>query len=301
MLKQRILTALVLLPLMLGMLFFASAPVWAVFTGIIALLGLWEYGRLCQLSKPQHICYLTISFIFGLWLYLFGFTVVPDQLIYKPGFYLLILLMFLAVVVPVFWFLIVPLWLKNKWKLHPNLLGMAVGWLLILPFWLALVEFGPGPFYTTVPVAKRLDLVSQLLIMMSIVWIADISAYFIGRAIGKHKLAPVISPNKSWEGAIGAMVCTSLYIGILSFVLKQPWLYGMVFAMLTLILTIVSILGDLLESWLKRAVGMKDSSALLPGHGGILDRIDSLLAVLGVGLALYCIMLALIPYISGLQ
>lgn len=316
MLKQRILTALVLLPLMLGMLFFANSGIWAIFASLIALLGLWEYGRLCHLTQIQQVRYLFSSIVLGLCLYFIKFSslflrfYLPRSDILRP-LVITSVSIFTALVL-IFWLLIVPLWLKHKWKLHPNLLAMAVGWLLILPFWLALIKFGPhslpewlGRWHdSTQDLTNRIILVMPLLIVMSIVWVADISAYFIGRAIGKHKLAPIISPNKSWEGAIGAVVCTSCYISILSIVFKQSAIfeYSAVFEYsvihrlfdlkysvlltLTIILTIVSILGDLLESWLKRAAGVKDSSALLPGHGGILDRTDSLLAVLGVSLTL---------------
>lgn len=268
MLKQRIITALVLLPLMLGMLFFANPIIWTLFTGIISLLALWEYGRLCHLNKNQHILYLSVTLLFGFCLYYFHLT---NKLIY------------LYFVVPIFWLIIVPCWLKNKWKIHPNLFSMAVGWLLILPFWLALIGFKPDSTSAETLTAKVM-LGIPLLFLMSMVWIADISAYFIGRAIGKHKLAPVISPNKSWEGAIGAVLCVSVYTtACIFFVLdnnKSPVVYILGIGG-SIILTSISILGDLLESWLKRAAGVKDSSALLPGHGGVLDRVDSLIAVLG--------------------
>jgi phosphatidate cytidylyltransferase len=111
-----------------------------------------------------------------------------------------------------------------------------------------------------------------------IVWIADSAAYFAGRAFGKHKLAPFISPGKSWEGVVGAMLVVSLYAFIMGY-------FFLSFSPLTLIsgaclLTAISIVGDLLESLFKRQIGIKNSSNLLPGHGGVLDRVDSLLALL---------------------
>lgn len=270
MLKQRILTALVLLPLMIGMLFLANSPVWAAFTGLIALLALWEYSRLCHMSVEQQVPYLAISCIVGVCLYV-------SKLIGWPEFY---------VVIPLFWFIVVPLWLKYKWTLRPNVLAMAVGWLLILPFWQALIWFRPDTDHTF---ENQVSNALPLLLLMSMVWIADISAYFIGRAIGRHKLAPVISPNKSWEGAIGAVICVSVYAVAIGhkYMSKLPW---WLILLIAIVITIVSILGDLLESWLKRAANIKDSSQLLPGHGGVLDRVDSLIAVLGICFSAFMLM-----------
>jgi phosphatidate cytidylyltransferase len=129
---------------------------------------------------------------------------------------------------------------------------------------------------------------------MVLVWIADIGAYFSGKAFGKRKLAPTISPGKSWEGAIGGGIAV-LLVASISIVLAQaaaPWLqdtfayklqarFGWALTLLALlVLVAASVIGDLFESQLKRRAGMKDSSNLLPGHGGVLDRIDALIPVL---------------------
>ena len=128
-----------------------------------------------------------------------------------------------------------------------------------------------------------------LLGLMAVVWIADIAAYFSGRAFGKHKLAPQISPGKTWEGAAGAVVGVVAY-GLLLRGLNPPLaaLGGLLGATLALLLlTSVSIAGDLFESLLKRQAGIKDSSQLLPGHGGVLDRIDSLTSTLPLVAAIW--------------
>ena len=179
-----------------------------------------------------------------------------------------------------FWLLAMPAWLNRKWKIQADARGMAIGWLLMLPFWFALIALRPGP-----------QAAGQLLAIMVLVWLADSAAYFVGRAIGKHKLAPVLSPKKSWEGAAGGLVAVCVYMtftrsaGWLGF--DASWFATMLVAVL---LTLVSIGGDLLESWLKRAAGIKDSSNLLPGHGGVFDRIDSLIAVLSVYAAVQAMM-----------
>ncbi|MDO5638559.1 MAG: phosphatidate cytidylyltransferase [Neisseria sp.] len=263
MLKQRIITALVLLPLMLGMLFWASDALWAVFAGLIALLALWEYTRMSGFSDAQNYRYLGFTALFGVVAYLGGWQL--------PA------LAWLAVLL--FWLVAMPLWLVKKWTLQADWKAYSIGWLLMLPFWFALVALRPDP-----------EAATSLLAVMGLVWVADIFAYFTGKAFGKHKLAPAISPGKSWEGAIGGALCVVVYM---SLVWRAGWLafdtswFGAV--LIGLVLTVVSVCGDLLESWLKRAAGVKDSSKLLPGHGGVFDRVDSLIAVLSV----YAAMMAL--------
>ncbi|MCX8748925.1 phosphatidate cytidylyltransferase [Snodgrassella sp. B3088] len=262
MLKQRILTALILLPLMIGMLFGANNSLWAAFSGLIALLALWEYARIVHFTHVQNLLYLLLSAAGGFCLYLY------HQQTYTP--------VWLQIVVLLFWLILVPFWLKFKWKVKANLLGVLTGWILMLPFWQALISLRPDARSAT-----------ALLSIMALVWIADIAAFFVGRTFGKRKLAPTISPNKSWEGAIGAVFCVAIYTVILQ---QRGWLPVNLPAWQTMILaailTAVSICGDLLESWLKRAGGVKDSSKLLPGHGGVFDRVDSLIAVLSVYAAL---------------
>lgn len=262
MLKQRILTALVLLPLMVGMLFWAGSGLWAAFCGLIALVALWEYSRMCGLNARQTRRYLWASAALGVLLYAVG-----DEGL-ATGW--LAHLFWLAVLV--FWLCAVPLWLYRKWKLKANGRGMLLGWMLMLPFWLALVGLRPDTAYA-----------GDLLAVLVLVWLADVAAYFAGRAFGKRRLAPVISPKKSSEGALAALLCVALY---------AAWLHGggsfsfgsglWSSVWLAVLLAVVSIWGDLLESWFKRAAGIKDSSHLLPGHGGVFDRIDSLIAVLSV-------------------
>jgi phosphatidate cytidylyltransferase len=166
--------------------------------------------------------------------------------------------------------------LQRRW--HPGGMGFIVGWLLLVPTWAALVDL-----HTRSPLL--------LLMVMALVWIADIGAYFFGRAFGRHKLAPAISPGKTWEGAVGGGIAV-LFIGLL---VSQvfPVISGVSAWLLVpflLLLTLFSIAGDLFESLIKRQAGLKDSSQLLPGHGGILDRIDSQTSTLPLAaLSLYWI------------
>ncbi|EGK06848.1 phosphatidate cytidylyltransferase [Kingella kingae] len=255
MLKQRILTALVLIPLMLLMLFGAGNVLWAMFTALITLVALWEYSRLAGFSIAQQTPYLSGTALFLLLAYSGGWQL--------PSWFWGVILLF--------WLVVMPAWLQQKWRVQANARGMAVGWLLMLPFWFALISL------------RESHGAGSLLALMALVWIADTAAYFAGRALGKRKLSPVLSPKKSWEGAYGGLTAVLLYA---LWTRSAGWLFADLGVLTTLIaaciLTFVSIGGDLLESWLKRAVGIKDSSQLLPGHGGVFDRIDSLIAAVSV-------------------
>ncbi len=261
MLKQRILTALWLLPLMVIMLFWSPSALWAIFGGVISLLALWELSRIGKLEGPIQWAYLTISAVLFICLYALDWQLAPLAQWLVLGF----------------WLILAPLWLKLKAVLRGALGTMLLGWMLLVPFWLAFVQLRPNT-----------DMAWYLLSLMALVWIADVGAYAFGRLFGKNKLAPAISPGKSWEGAIGGLACVLIYSTILyacdaALWPSLGWIANMI---LSIMLTVVSIEGDLLESWLKRTAGVKDSSQLLPGHGGVFDRIDSLIAVLSVFAAL---------------
>ena len=258
MLKTRVITALLLVA-GLGLILFALPPLAAVLTfAAIAALAAWEWGGLMRQDQPARVMYA-----FVLLLFCWQLTVAAPQLV--P--------LLLAVSV-VFWILVVPLWFRFKWTLAGNdFFGYVLGALVILPTWAAMV-------------ALHAVSVWLLLAAMALVWIADISAYFAGRAFGKHgrhKLAPTISPGKTWEGVAGAVVGVLIYGAlVLSFsplAGRLPWSLP-VLVLLLIVLTAVSVMGDLFESLLKRQAGIKDSSNLLPGHGGVLDRIDALTSTL---------------------
>jgi phosphatidate cytidylyltransferase len=168
-----------------------------------------------------------------------------------------------------FWLLVVPLWMKQRWTLPKSILGLLVGLVVILPAWLALVQL------------KHVGGELALILIMATVWLADIAAYAFGRNFGRHKLAPSISPGKTWEGAMGGCMAVVVYGFVLSPRLPSVLADHEVLLFSTLLLlSVISVLGDLFESLLKRQVGLKDSSNILPGHGGILDRIDSLTSTL---------------------
>ena len=163
-----------------------------------------------------------------------------------------------------FWVVVVPIWLWRGVRAEHRPLLIATGFVVLVPAALALA---------------LLD-AQFVLLVLALVWIADTAAYFIGRAWGRHKLAPSVSPGKTWEGAAGGVVGACVYAMIVSLFRDGPsW---MAYMSLAVLLAVISILGDLFESAVKRQAGAKDSGTLLPGHGGILDRIDSATAVLPV-------------------
>ena len=262
MLKARIITALFLVAGLLGVLFVAPPAVAAIAFGLVAALAAWEWAGLMKIDAGGRVLYA-------------GVVVLSCFLAWDAMAAAFTALWLLSAV---FWLLLAPLWLWRRWPLAANDFGgYAVGWLLIVPTWAAMVGLhGRSPWL--------------LLAAMALVWVADIAAYFTGRAFGRRKLAPAISPGKTWEGAAGAVVAVLVYGAVVAVVGgRLPSAAMLLPAGLALIvLTAVSIVGDLFESLMKRQAGVKDSSQLLPGHGGVLDRIDSLTATLPlVALALY--------------
>ena len=255
MLKTRVVTALLLVA-GLALILFALPPLAAVLAfAAIAALAAWEWGGLMRQDQPARFMYA-----FVLLLFCWQLTVAAPQLV--PV---------LLGVAAVFWILVVPLWFRYRWTLAGNdFFGYLLGALVILPTWAAMVALHAVDIWL-------------LLAAMALVWVADISAYFAGRSFGKHKLAPSISPGKTWEGVAGAVVGVLIYGAIVlaysplagSLPLAWPLL-----ALLLVLLTAASVIGDLFESLLKRQAGIKDSSNLLPGHGGVLDRIDALTSTL---------------------
>ena len=275
MLLTRVVTALAILPVVLGMLFLASPAAWALFMLVIALLACWEWSRMCGLSPRGQGAYLAASGAIGALLWLLYLRVIPGNFaaMAMTGF----------IIATLFWVVGAPFWLAHKMRPSPSTCAVA-GWIVAWPAWLAFVVLrDTSPWL--------------LLALAALVWVADIAAYFSGKRFGKRKLAPAVSPSKTWEGVYGALAGVLVYGAILAWVANthqtaltrifdEGAAVGVVLAML--VLTGVSIVGDLFESWMKRGAGLKDSSHLLPGHGGVLDRIDALTSTLPVAaLALY--------------
>lgn len=259
MLRERVLTAVALVAGLLAALFLAPAAVWLILVSIACALAAREWAVLGGFSAAAGVGYAACV---GLACVVAGGFV--DEV---PSYALL----GLYVVASAFWLGVAPLWMRHRWALPGRATAACVGMLVLLPAALALVHL------------RAVD-VWLPLGAMGLVWVADIAAYFCGRRFGRVKLAPSISPGKTREGAFGAVVAVILAgLALYAFgdgaVRLLPLL---AWVALLVLLTLLSIAGDLFESLLKRQAGLKDSGTLLPGHGGVLDRIDSLTSTLPV-------------------
>lgn len=222
-------------------LLFLPRAALAVVVGALVAAAAFEWARLCRLPAWLYAAAMAAAFAGG---FLTG-----------KAFALFAL-------AAAFWSVAVPLWFWHGVRSSQSLLLAAAGFLVLVPAALALVTLAPG----------------MILLALALVWIADSAAYFVGIRLGKTKLAPSISPGKTWEGALGGVAAALVYAIICGFLIEGiPWVSYLAAAAL---LAVVSIVGDLFESAAKRQAGVKDSGSLLPGHGGILDRIDSATAVL---------------------
>jgi len=267
MLKTRIITAIVLMAVLLPILFLLPPYYLGAFFLVALLAAAWEWS--CMIApEAKKAAWLYATFCLVIILFLLGMQAVSWQ------FSLLMMSV-------LFWIFLAPFILAKgmnlslqKFKPFYSILG-----LIILPAtWFALVFL------------RELGLVF-LLSIMALVWVADIGAYFIGKAFGKHKLAAQISPGKSIEGAIGGLGLCYLYAFLCVVYLPLgDTLFGALairfgwvamFLMVT-VLAAFSVFGDLFESQLKRLAGVKDSSHLLPGHGGVLDRVDALIPTMPI-------------------
>ena len=259
MLKQRVITAFILLFLLLAVLFKLPESGWSVVVGLVVMQGTWEWSKLEKMHGLAAGLYLMLTLILYLaisWVY---FTL-PLQQKFLPQ-------LFVYGASAVFWVVFVPAWLFAGWKTHNPWLMGVVGWLVLLPTGMAMLDLRAGipqPWW--------------LLGVMGLVWMADISAYFTGRKFGRIKLAPSISPGKTWEGVAGAMLGVLVYVAVVISASGMTARYSLfLFAIIGVAL---SVIGDLFESAIKRQAGVKDSGSLLPGHGGLLDRIDALTSTL---------------------
>ena len=218
----------------------------AVLAGLLAAAGGFEWARLCRLSTPLARLYSALA----------GLAVLA---LFAAGHRAALATFLLA---SLFWVIAVPLWLARGVTAQTRAALIVSGLLVIVPSAFALAWLSAR----------------EVLAVLVLVWIADTAAYFCGRAWGRRKLAPSISPGKTWEGAAGGVVGALAYAIILAaFTGHFFWAPA---AAAAAALAVISIVGDLFESAAKRQAGVKDSGALLPGHGGILDRIDSATAAL---------------------
>ena len=270
MLRTRLLTVAVVFPLFLWALFGLPTSYWSALILAFMVIAAHEWARLFDVPQIGAILFALMMAVVALVLCIGGEYLIPSQGVTQ----------LLCIVAAVFWIVAVPYILKNRVRITAVPVALLFGLVALIPLWAALVKLQSfGPLY--------------VFFAMGIIWLADTAAYFSGRAFGKRKLAADISPGKTLEGAYGAVTIAVLYAAI--FVsLGQYYgamsLSGLPMTMAGFVLIVIlSIEGDLFESWLKRQRGKKDSGSLFPGHGGILDRIDSLTSTMPVvALSLMC-------------
>lgn len=278
MLKQRVITAIVLLAILLPALFWKTPEPFLVITLVLIAAGGWEWGRLNGLPQATNIALGVVTLVLCAGAWALGWPQRPSLLLW--------------LVVGAAWVLAGAALVKggvDGWPRIPRAVRVVGGVLAVALAWLAMAQ-------------ARVIGVNFLLSVLVLVWVADIVAYFAGRAFGgrftKQRLAPVISPKKSWEGVWGGMA--GVVVLAVAWVLADqaaqaavPSLYsrlatlGWPLVVLgAVFLGAMSVVGDLTESLVKRSAGIKDSSQLLPGHGGVLDRVDALLPTLPLAMML---------------
>jgi phosphatidate cytidylyltransferase len=278
MLKQRVITAVILLAILLPALFWKSPEPFLFIALVMIAAGGWEWGRLNGLPQGANIGLglLTLALCAASWA--LGWTHAPSSLLW--------------LVVGAAWVLTGAALVRagvDGWPRIPRGVRVVGGVLALVLAWLAMAQ-------------ARVIGVNFLLSILVLVWVADIFAYFAGRALGgrftERKLAPVISPKKSWEGVWGGLA--GVVVLAIAWTLADsaaqaqvPSLYSRLASMNWFVLVLsavflgaMSVIGDLTESLVKRSAGIKDSSQLLPGHGGVLDRVDALLPTLPLAMML---------------
>ncbi len=259
MLKQRILTAVLLVPLVLYLVLVANSLWLTAVVGLVVVLGAWEWCKIAGIeSSTGQVLYVSCIVLLLYICFIFR------QAEWIP----------VIILISVCWWLMAALLLlgtQRQWFVFhvSKVIKAIIGLVVLVPAWLSLILLQDNG--TT-------EGRSRLLLLLLIIWTADIAAYFSGRAWGKHTLANRISPGKTWEGVYGALIA-SLVMTLGFIMINRVQQYEVImFIVLGLLAVPVSIIGDLFESLMKRAANLKDSGKLLPGHGGVLDRIDSLTA-----------------------
>jgi len=257
--RSRIVTALGLAVLLIAALFYASPRVTAVILGAVLAVGVWEWSAFLAVALPWRVLYVLL---------LIGLGVLGQRYSLNPSAYVIAMQVALA------WWLAALVWLIWAPTYVTRTMAALAGIVTLLPTWIALVRID-----ATFPAGAR-----WTLFILALAFGTDTGAFFAGRAFGRLPLAPRVSPHKTWEGVLGGMLL-ALAVAVAGAVwFRQPMVR---FVALCLAAAAFSVVGDLTESMLKRHVNLKDSGRLFPGHGGVLDRIDSVTAatpVMALGL-----------------
>ena len=246
----RIATAAILLPIFLAGLFFLPNFWWSLFLLPLVTVASWEWAALSKWNTQERFLFCGAVLISCVILGMASAGGFADVVVFAMA--------------GLFWLVAAPLWIAREWRCKQALAMVMAGWLVLVPAWLALVRLQVLP--------------AVLLTLMVIVWVSDTFAYIAGKRWGKNKLAPRVSPGKTWEGVAGAMIAVAVYYAMLKLTVMPAHVLtaGVTGVVIFLGIAVLGIEGDLFESWIKRTAGVKDSGRILPGHGGMLDRVDAL-------------------------
>jgi phosphatidate cytidylyltransferase len=266
MLLSRVLTALILLPLAIYGILFLSNAHFALVVGIIMLLGAYEWAGFFSVKS------MSGKLLFA------GLVAITLYLMWH--FFLHIPVSWMLFISSLFWLFSLYLVIAypksaSLWKNNPVIIAV-LGLVLMVLTWFALVTIHALPAVTIAN--SQLPGPYLVLSVMILIWLADTGAYFSGRRFGRKKLAPNVSPGKSREGVYGGLILSILVVFVFTFMNSGSMLDYILLFTLSLVTVLFSVVGDLMESMFKRQAGIKDSGQILPGHGGVLDRIDSVTA-----------------------
>jgi phosphatidate cytidylyltransferase len=267
--KTRVITALVLTPFAIAAMLLLPTPWLVALAAMLFLAGMWEWFKLADVEDTLARTVLLVANLALMVAIVWGSRL--------PGGGLSFVLFKLATVIGVVWWLLAGLWLKHfdfasDHDTHARVFKLAAGTLAIVPAWCALAWI-----HAEQPMGHR-----WLFVAVALVWAADTGAYFVGRHFGRRKLSPRISPNKTVEGLLGGLAAGVLVAVVLAPLAGASMSQLPQVALVAFVAVAFSVVGDLFESLLKRHVGAKDSGDLIPGHGGVLDRIDGVIAALPV-------------------
>ena len=273
MLKSRLITAFILIPIVIAALFLLPPPGFAIVTLVVCMLAAWDWGQFAGLAARSQRVWLAV--LCGLLLAFMMFTLPAYQhSVHLPqvagSLWAALCWWIVALVLVLFYPASASLWHASK------TLRLIFGVLTIVPFFWGMLALRQYHYQ-----ADHFAGAWWLLYVMFLVWGADSGAYMFGRLFGRHKLAPKVSPGKTWEGFFGGLVTSAIIAWLFSLWAPLTVSTG-IWLVCSLIAALASVLGDLTESMFKREAGIKDSGNLIPGHGGILDRIDSLTAAVPV-------------------
>lgn len=278
MLKLRIITALCLIPVVLGAIFLLPLPFFALFATAVYLLAGREWGRFIDTDKTNVVMVFLALVLVAL------MASVPIEQIWADGLHDLVAAILGAGAL--WWLCALPLVLRYPnsralWQQRPWLKAVFALLSLVPFFWSLLTlrsyQYEQDPHYGA----------WLLLFVMALVWAADTGAYFAGKTLGRHKLCPQVSPGKTIEGMIGGVLAACALALVVTLAVELPGPQRNAVLLASVVAVLASVLGDLVESMFKRAAGLKDSGNILPGHGGIMDRIDSLTAALPMFVVVY--------------